>query len=88
MAEHGYDPREAPRVWKVMAKVQGPHRTNFFWSNHDNESTRRSYLMNELKNNYSDLDYSKVQKNAESFRRVQVLARTAAPQKKTIRVRT
>jgi hypothetical protein len=44
-----------------MAKKYGVHATNFFWSSHDNQATRRSYLMTELKNNYRDLDYSKLQ---------------------------
>jgi predicted Zn-dependent protease len=50
MSAAGYDPREAPAVWKLMGKKTGVSATNFFWSAHDNEPTRRSYLMNELKN--------------------------------------
>ena len=58
MIDAGYDPRQAPAVWKLMAKTNGVQATNFFWSSHDNAPTRRSYLMNELKNNYRDIDYS------------------------------
>ena len=54
MVDAGYDPRQAPAVWKLMAKKNGVQSTNFFWSSHDNAPTRRSYLMNELKNNYRD----------------------------------
>jgi predicted Zn-dependent protease len=32
MAAAGYDPREAPRAWKVMSKKYGDSPTNFFWS--------------------------------------------------------
>ena len=31
---------------------------NPFWDSHDNHTTRRSYLMAELRNDYSDVDYS------------------------------
>jgi hypothetical protein len=33
---------------------------NPFWDSHDNHTTRRSYLMAELRNDYSDVDYSKL----------------------------
>jgi Zn-dependent protease with chaperone function len=57
MVQAGYDPREAPAVWKLMAKKTGVRGTNFFYSTHENHATRRSYLMNELKNNYRDVNY-------------------------------
>src|SRR5262245_63559788 len=49
MVSAGYDPREAPRLWKQMTKAVGLDVTDFFWSTHDNQATRRSYLMNEIK---------------------------------------
>ena len=66
----GYDPREAPRVWKVMAKKSGDQRTNFFWSTHDNFVTRRSYLMAELRNNYPDVDFQSSIRSSERFSKV------------------
>lgn len=63
MLAAGYDPREAPRVWKVMSLHYGDQRTNFFWSDHDNNTTRRSYLMAELKNNYSDVDFDSLKRD-------------------------
>ena len=44
--------------------------TNFFWSSHENQATRRSYLMNELKNNYRHLDFGTLKVNADEFRRM------------------
>ena len=83
MINAGYDPREAPRVWKVLTLAEGDKPTNFFWSNHSNNTTRRSYLMAELKNNYTDLDYSKLQKGDETFNAVagRVKARTQSSKK-------
>jgi hypothetical protein len=67
MVAAGYDPREAPRVWKNMTKAYGLHATDFFWSSHDNQAVRRSYLMNELKNNHAGLDYSILKTEQERF---------------------
>ncbi len=86
MVNAGYDPREAPRVWKVMTKKMGDTPTDFFWSNHDNNSTRRSYLMNELKNNYSRLDYSKFQTNDSAFADIASRVRSATSGKRRLRV--
>ena len=66
LVSHGYDPREAPRVWEIMAKshLQTPA---FFWASHDNNTKRRSYLMAELRNNYPKLDYSSYARNEEAY---------------------
>jgi Zn-dependent protease with chaperone function len=86
MIDAGYDPRQAPAVWKLMAKTNGVQATNFFWSSHDNAPTRRSYLMNELKNNYRDFDYSALRVNAEDYSRIKAAVTAANGQKKKIKV--
>jgi predicted Zn-dependent protease len=86
MVNAGYDPREAPRVWKAMANKFGDSSTDFFWSNHDNHSTRRSYLMNELKNNYARLDYAKFQTNEQEFKRMVDRVHAATAGKRKIKV--
>jgi len=87
MVRAGYDPREAPQLWKQMTKAYGLQVTNVFWSTHDNQATRRSYLMNEIKNNYSDLNYSQVQKDADNFVQIRSAVKDAASGKKTIKVK-
>jgi hypothetical protein len=87
MVQSGYDPREAPRVWKQMTKAYGLQVTNFFWSTHENQATRRSYLMNELKNNYADLDYSKTRTGEEEFKQIVGRVRASVDKKKTIKVK-
>jgi len=82
----GYDPRQAPAVWKLMAQMNGVQATNFFWSSHDNAPTRRSYLMNEIKNNYQDVDYSLFRVNAAQYSRVKAAVVAANGQKKKIKV--
>lgn len=86
MVAAGYDPRQAPAVWKLMAKENGVSATNFFWSSHDNPPTRRSYLMNELKNNYRDVDYSQFRLNADEYSRIKAAVVGANGKKKKIKV--
>jgi len=82
----GYDPRQAPAVWKAMAKKQGVSATDFFWSSHDNEPTRRSYLMNELKNNYRDVDFIGLRTNAEEYSRIKAAVAAAKNPKRKLKV--
>jgi predicted Zn-dependent protease len=86
MVAAGYDPREAPAIWKLMAQKSGVQATDFFWSNHDNEPTRRSYLMNELKNNYRDLDYSSLRTDADRYAKIKAAVNAASGTKKKIKV--
>jgi hypothetical protein len=87
MTEAGYDPRQAPRVWKVMTQKMGDHRTDFFWSNHDNNTTRRSYLMAELKNNYSEIKFDGLKTDSEEFQKLKALVSAGGATKKTAKVR-
>jgi hypothetical protein len=87
MTAAGYDPREAPRVWKQMTKRYGNGGTDFFWSNHDSNATRRSYLMNELRNNYQAVDFTVLKTNSEPFHALQEQVRQSAAKKQTVHVR-
>ena len=70
MLAAGYDVREAPQSWKAVSRQKGDSATNPFWCSHDNNTTRRSYLMSELRNNYSDVDYSNLKKDSDEFHEV------------------
>ena len=87
MIAAGYDPRQAPAVWKLVTKKYGDGPTDFFWSSHENHATRRSYLMNELKNNYRDLDYSSLAVNTEQYAAMKAAMREALSSTKKIKVR-
>ena len=88
MAAAGYDPREAPRVWKVMSKKYGDAPTNFFWSSHDSNSLRRSFLMVEIRNNYSQLDMENMKRGDEmEYQKIITLTKDAAQKKKKIKVK-
>jgi hypothetical protein len=88
LAAAGYDPREAPRVWKLMAKKYGDAPTNFFWSSHSNHATRRSFLMVEIRNNYSQINFDQVKKGDESeYEKIILLTKDAAAKRKKIKVK-
>ena len=86
MTAAGYDPREAPRVWKVMAKKFGDAPTNVFWSSHDSNATRRSFLMVEIRNNYSNMDFERMKRGEEEYEKIIALTKDAAAKKKKIKV--
>ena len=82
MLAAGYDIREAPASWKAVSMKKGDRPLNPFWDDHNNFTTRRSYLMAELKNNYSDVDYSKLKKDSAEFHHVAELLKTAEAEQK------
>jgi hypothetical protein len=70
-----------------MAKKYGVQSTDFFWSSHENQATRRSYLMNELKNNYRDLDYTGLRLDADEYARIKAAVAVASNPKRKRTVR-
>ncbi|MGB7862561.1 MAG: M48 family metallopeptidase [Candidatus Sulfotelmatobacter sp.] len=83
----GYDIREAPQSWKAVSEKKGDRPLNPFWDSHDNNTTRRSYLMAELRNNYSAVDYSKLKKDREEFHHVAELVRNSEDKKTSAKVK-
>jgi len=81
MADAGYDLREAPRVWKLVAKSQGSGPT-FYWSSHDNASERRSFMMVTIRNAFSEMDLQALKKNESEFQHVAALVKEATAKKK------
>lgn len=83
LVKAGYDPREAPRVWKIMSKKNGDMPFTVFWASHSNNATRRSYLNIEIRNNYSLLDLDKMKKGDQAqWDRIVSLTKEAAAKKK------
>lgn len=81
MADAGYDVREAPRVWKLVAKSQGSGPT-FYWSTHDNAAERRSFMMIAIRNSFSELDLQALKKNESEFQHIAALVKEATAKKK------
>lgn len=88
MVAAGYDPREAPRVWKLMGTKYGDAPTNFFWSSHENHTNRRSFLMVEIRNNYSQMNLNGMKKGDETeYEKIVLFTKDAASKKKKIKVK-
>ena len=77
MVNAGYDPREAPKLWTAIARATGFKGKNSFYNTYDNHATRRSYLLNQIKGNYSNLDFADLRIEENSFRRMTTLANEA-----------
>jgi hypothetical protein len=69
-----------------MSKKYGDTPTNLFWSSHDSNSTRRSFLMVEIRNNYSKLDFEHMKRGEDEYQKIIVLTKNAAARKKKIKV--
>jgi Peptidase family M48 len=78
MVNAGYDPREAPKVWTAIAKATGFKGKNSFYNTFDNHAPRRSYLVNQIKSNYSELNFANLRIEGINFRRMTNLANEAA----------
>jgi len=74
MSDAGYDIREAPRVWKLVAMTKG-YGPTYYWSSHDNAPERRSFMMVTIRNSFSSMDMSTLKKNEDSFQRIAKLVR-------------
>ncbi len=75
MVDAGYDPREAPRVLKLITKTFGFVLTNAFQGSHDNNALRRAYLMSELRDDYRGLDYAAMNTEKARFERMAALVK-------------
>lgn len=82
MIKKGYDPRQAPRLWKVSGVNFGDRKTNYFWSTHSSNAERRSYLMLTLRNTYAGLNYSDLKKDSPEFQKVAAFIRNKYPNKR------
>jgi hypothetical protein len=67
MLAAGYDIREAPQSWRAVSRKKTDSLINPFWSTRDNYTSRRSYLMAELRNNYRGVNYSNLKKDSDEF---------------------
>ena len=70
MLAAGYDIRQAPQSWTAVAGKMSDPSSNPYWSSRENYTARRSYLMAELRNHYSDVNYSNLKKDSDEFHRV------------------
>lgn len=88
MMAAGFDPREAPNAWKAMSLKSGDAPTDFFWSSHDNNTTRRSYLMSELRSNYPRTDFGAFRKDSDRFKTISGVLESRNQKGKKVKVKS
>jgi hypothetical protein len=81
MINHGYDPRQAPRTWKLFSMVDGDS-PKYFWSNHDSNTERRSFLWLTIHNTYPQLDFDNLIRDSDEFQRIASIIKEKYPSKK------
>jgi len=64
MVAAGYDPRQAPEVWRQVAKAG---EQKIYWNGQDDVASRRSYLLAEIRNNYEGVDFQSYVRDREEF---------------------
>jgi predicted Zn-dependent protease len=78
MVNAGYDPREAAKLWTAIANTV--KTKNYFYSS-DNQITRRSYLLSQIKENYSDVRLQDFRIEETQFKRISDAVKEAASRK-------
>jgi hypothetical protein len=81
MVTAGYDPRQAAEVWRQVANRAKDQKSGPLWSGQDDTTARRSYLLAQVRNNYSSADFQSYVRDSEEFDAMaQRFGNTAIPQ--------
>jgi hypothetical protein len=65
--EHGYDPREAPNISRIIINRYGDRSTSKLWSNHESSVIRGSFLTVQLMREYPESHWDQAKKNTAAF---------------------
>jgi hypothetical protein len=65
--EHGYDPREAPKLSRMIIERYSQRSTSRLWSDHDSSLMRGSFLTVQLMRQYPDSHWEKATKDTDAF---------------------
>lgn len=65
--EHGYDPREAPNISRIIINRYGDRSTSKLWSNHESSVIRGSFLTVQLMREYPESHWEQAKKNTAAF---------------------
>jgi hypothetical protein len=80
MAAAGYDPREAPKVWKLLSKRNSSDE--YYWSSQDGNAERRSFQMLSIQSLFSGMNLDELKRTEGDYRSFADLAYTANPKNK------
>ncbi|MEO6390908.1 MAG: M48 family metalloprotease [Pyrinomonadaceae bacterium] len=79
MVAAGYDPSEAPKVWKLIERRYGESNNESYWSGSQNNLERRSFQLLTIRNLFADTDFDKLKKNEAEYKRNAEAAIAANP---------
>jgi hypothetical protein len=79
MFDAGYDPREAPKVWRLIDRRYGDGGSEYYWSSSQGNLERRSFQVLAIRNNYAGRDFDAMKKNEAEYKRAAELAIAANP---------
>jgi|HubBroStandDraft_1064217.scaffolds.fasta_scaffold32000_2 hypothetical protein len=65
--EHGYDPREAANLSRIIIDRHGDRTTSKLWSNHESSVLRGSFLTVQLMREYPEGRWDETKKNTSAF---------------------
>ncbi len=65
--EHGYDPREAPKLSRMIIERYSQRTTSRLWSDHDSSLMRGSFLTIQLMRQYPDTHWENTKKDTDAF---------------------
>ena len=87
MVRAGYDPREAPAVWKLMAKKYGVQAHRFLLEQPREPGDPAQLSDERVEEQLQDLDYSGLKVNAEEFGRMKAEVVNSKSTKRKLKVR-
>ena len=65
--EHGYDPREAPKMSRMFIERYSQRTTSRIWSDHDSSLMRGSFITVQLMRQYPDSHWEQAKKDTDAF---------------------
>jgi hypothetical protein len=65
--EHGYDPREAPKFWRMTIDRYSQRTTSRLWSDHESGLMRGSFLTIQLMREYPDSHWENAKADTPAF---------------------
>lgn len=82
MVAAGYDPREAPQVWKLIAKRYRDRNSEYYWTSTDSNAERRSFQLFAIQNLFSGMNLDQLKRTEGDYAAIAALAYGANPKNK------
>jgi hypothetical protein len=78
----GYDPREAPKVWKLIIARYGDRSNEYYWSSQDSNAERRSFQMLAIQSLFTGMNLDELKRTEGEYQSIAAAAYAANPKNK------